>query len=257
MAHDASKTRTLPSTGIPFWDMMLSFGAAPAAAVAATSAHAAKAAVGVEVLALGEETLHVGTRAVAGDTTRVRRVVVEVPVEQSVTLREERVVVERRKPTAAGLVDGSTPGLFTEVVVEMSDSFEVAEAWKSARVVEEVVLRREVTTRTETVRDTVRRDEIVLEQAGPGLPARREVAPKAKRDRTAPGVQQVTAPTPAQLAEDLQKLAERFDTAAPDTALETERALATLHETLPPVPDAPAAEHIPLDAPKAEKHRKG
>jgi len=86
--------------------------------------------------------------------------VIETPVEQSVSLREERVIVERRKPTFATAT--ATQGILTESTVEMSDSFEVVEVWKSARVTEEVVLRREVTERTETVRDTVRRDEVVV-----------------------------------------------------------------------------------------------
>ena len=46
----------------------------------------------------------------------------------------------------------------------MNDSFEVVDAWKSVHLLEEVVLRKEVTERTETVRDTVRRDEVQVEQ---------------------------------------------------------------------------------------------
>lgn len=258
MAHDTTnKPRTVATTGIPFWDMMLSFGSTNTAAVPA-AAPATRAAAGVEVIALGAETLHVGTRQVAGDTTRVRRVVVETPTEQAVTLREERVIVERRKPTAATLAHGAE-ALFTEMAVEMSDTFEVAESWKSARVTEEVVLRREVTTRTETVRDVVRHDELVLEQSSRALPApRREPAPKAKRDVTVPGVQQISVPTPAQLSADLQKVAERFET---DMG-EQEKTLATLHETIQS--EAHKAEaHIPLqtaaDLPKqADKSsRKG
>lgn len=168
------------STGIPFWDMMLSFG--QVASQQAMSGFAGnvpttdqgdrkpvRAPGDVEVIALGEETLHVGKRVVAGETTRVRRVVVETPVEQSVSLRQERVIVERRKPTPASAA--TTQGLLTGAAVEMSDSFEVVDSWKSARVTEEVVLRREVTMHTETVRATVRHDEVVIEQAGkPALP---------------------------------------------------------------------------------------
>ena len=253
MAHDTTKPRT-PTTGIPFWDMMLSLGTQPATPAAARIASEATASI--EVIALGAETLHASTRIVAGDTTRVRRVVVETPAEQTVTLREERVVVERRKPSAATLAHGAHEHLFTELTVEMSDSFEVAEAWTSARVVEEVVLRREVTTRTETVRGTVRHDELVLEQSSRTLPApKREVQPRAKRDVTVPGVQQVTPPTPTQLAADLAAVAERFDNAV----AEQDKALATLHDTIQPEApqDASKPGHIPLDAPKAEKPRKG
>ncbi len=209
------------STGIPFWDMMLSFGKASQQAL---SGYAARPEYGtlsdhgavqhttsnVEVIPVGEETLNVGTRLVTGETTRVRRIVVETPVEQDVSLREERVVVERRKPTAASAA--TTQGILTDTAVEMSDSYEVADVWKSVRVTEEVVLRREVTERHETVRDTVRRDEVVVEQAKRSVPA----LPRASKSE------------PAQLAADLETAAKRFET----NAGQQEKALATLHETL-------------------------
>jgi stress response protein YsnF len=81
-------------------------------------------------------------------------------VEKQVSLREEKVIVERRKPAATS----SAQDTLTEKSVEMTDTFEVVNAWKSVRVLEEVVLRKEVTERVETVRDTVRRDEIEIER---------------------------------------------------------------------------------------------
>ena len=239
MAYDTSTTRgdanlrpaTPVSTGIPFWDMMLSFGKASQQAL---SGYAPRAEHGtrsdrsaahrttsnVEVIPVGEETLNVGTRLVTGETTRVRRTVVETPVEQAVSLREERVVVERRRPTAASAA--TTQGILTETSIEMNDSFEVAEVWKSVRVTEEVVLRREVTERHETVRDTVRRDEVVVEQAKRPLPA----------------LTQASTSEPPHLAADLQAAAKQFDA----TAVEQEKALATLHETLDPEAGASKAE---------------
>ena len=119
----------------------------------------------VEVIPVGEETLHVGTRTVQGEVTRLRRVVIETPVEQQVTLRTETVVVERRKP-ASSLATGAVLGdVLSERSIEMGDSFQVAESWKSVHLREEVVLRTEVVERTETVRDVVRRDEVQVEQA--------------------------------------------------------------------------------------------
>jgi stress response protein YsnF len=111
------------------------------------------------VLAVGEEVLNVGTRMVPGKTTRVRRVVVEAPVQQDVTLHTETVVLERRKPVTTTGGD-----ILTEVTVEMSDSSEVPVVSKSVRLVEEVLLRKEVTARTETIRDTVKRDKLEVEQ---------------------------------------------------------------------------------------------
>jgi stress response protein YsnF len=111
------------------------------------------------VLAVGEEVLNVGTRMVPGKTTRVRRIVVQTPVEQEVTLHSETVVLERRKPI--GIVDGNVP---TEVTTEMSDSSEVPVVSKGVRLVEEVLLRKEVTARTETIRETLKRDKLEIEQ---------------------------------------------------------------------------------------------
>ena len=115
-------------------------------------------------------------------------------MERDVVLREERVVVERRKPTP-GTTATAAQGVLTEASLEMSDSYEVAEVWKSVRVAEEVVLRREVTERHETVRDTVRRDEVAVEHA-PRIEAKaprqviasRDVAPHVLRpdEDTAP-----------------------------------------------------------------------
>ncbi len=239
MTYDTNTTRgnanllsdTPVSTGIPFWDMMLSFGKVSQQAL---SSYALRPEYGtrsdrgavqhttsnVEVIPVSEETLNVGTRLVAGETTRVRRVVVETPVEQGVSLREERVVVERRKPTAASAA--TTQGILTDAAFEMSDSYEVADVWKSVRVTEEVVLRREVTERHETVRDTVRRDEVVVEQAKRSLP-------------------QAGKSEPAHLAANLAKAAERFETSAG----QQEKALATLHETLDAEAGAAEAEQKP------------
>jgi stress response protein YsnF len=112
-----------------------------------------------QVIAVGEEVLNVGTRVVPGKTTRVRRVVVESPVEQDVTLYSETVVVERRRPQASIGQD-----VLTEVTVEMSESNEVPVVSKSVHLVEEVLLRKEVTARTEKIRDTVKRDKLEIEQ---------------------------------------------------------------------------------------------
>ena len=116
-------------------------------------------ASGEQVIAVGEEVLTVGTRVVPGKTTRVRRVVVESPVEQDVTLHNETVVVERRRPQASIGQD-----VLTEVTVEMSETNEVPVVSKSVHLVEEVLLRKEVTARTEKIRDTVKRDKLEIEQ---------------------------------------------------------------------------------------------
>ena len=113
---------------------------------------------------LAEEELAVGKRAVNRGTTRVRRYVVETPVEEQVNLRSESVSVERRPVTDDRPV---TDANFTDKVVEMTETDEEAVVAKTARVKEEVVIHKDTDERVETVRDTVRREEAeVTKDAG-------------------------------------------------------------------------------------------
>ena len=82
---------------------------------------------------------------------------VEKPVEESINLRTEHVTVERRQP-----IEGATPGAgaFEEAVIEVRETTEEPVVAKTARVVEEVVIGREATERTETVKETVRREDV-------------------------------------------------------------------------------------------------
>jgi uncharacterized protein (TIGR02271 family) len=114
---------------------------------------------GIQVLPVGEERLNVAIQTVQGETTRIRRRVVSQPVEQQVTLRDEKVIVERRQPAASD----AKGGVLIETIIEMSDSRQVPTVWKSQHVAGEVVLRKQVTERTETVRETVRRDVVEVE----------------------------------------------------------------------------------------------
>ena len=112
------------------------------------------------VIRLAEESLEVGKRAVVGGTTRIRRYVVSTPVEKDISLHSERVVVERRPVTGTettGTVD------FTDRTIEMTETNEQAVVSKTARVVEEVALRKEAADRVETVKDTVRRQDVEIE----------------------------------------------------------------------------------------------
>jgi uncharacterized protein (TIGR02271 family) len=112
-----------------------------------------------EVIPLAEEELQVGKRTVDRGTTSIRRYVVRKPVEENVTLRDETVSVERRRPVTQGEV-GVPAGAFEERTVEVHQTAEEPVVSKTARVAEEVVVRKDVTERTETVRDDVRREEV-------------------------------------------------------------------------------------------------
>ena len=118
---------------------------------------------GDEVIPIAEEELHVGKRQVGQGRVRIQSRVVERPVEEQVTLREERVDVERRPvsgTTQAGTLGGDP---FQERTIEVEERREEAVVSKDARVVEEVVVRKDVQQRTETVSDTVRRTEVDVE----------------------------------------------------------------------------------------------
>jgi uncharacterized protein (TIGR02271 family) len=125
----------------------------------------ARRAAGEEVIPLSEEQLQVGKRVVERGTTRLRRFVVQTPVEEAVTLREEQVTIERRRPVAPG-TPGVPEGAFEEHTVEVHTTGEEPVVGKTARVAEEVVVRKDVTERTETVRDTVRREQVEVEKQG-------------------------------------------------------------------------------------------
>jgi stress response protein YsnF/hemerythrin-like domain-containing protein len=119
-----------------------------------------------EVIPLGEEVLEVGKRTENRGTARIHRYVVETPVEERVTLQSERVVVERRRPVS----DKVTGEILTEVTVEVVETAEVPTIEKRARLREEVVVRTERSQHVEVVRETVRRDEVEIQQPGKRQP---------------------------------------------------------------------------------------
>ena len=116
-----------------------------------------------EVLALSEEQLKVGKRLVNRGTTRIRRFVVETPVEEAVTLHSEQVSIERR-PVAAGTP--VTDANFTDRTIEVTETDEEAVVSKTAQVKEEVVVNKAATDRVETVRDTVRHEDVEITKDG-------------------------------------------------------------------------------------------
>jgi uncharacterized protein (TIGR02271 family) len=116
---------------------------------------------GEEVIPLAEEQLTVGKRLVNRGTTHIRRFVVETPVEENVTLHSERVSIDRRPASAGARVEDAD---FTDRTIEVAESDEEAVVGKTARVKEEVVVHKEATDRVETVRDTVRRQDVEIER---------------------------------------------------------------------------------------------
>jgi uncharacterized protein (TIGR02271 family) len=119
-------------------------------------------AQGETVLPVIEENLSVGKREVQGGGVRVYTHLTEKPVEASVNLREEHVTVDRRPVNRP--VGEADFAAFKEGTIEVMETSEIPVVAKEARIVEEVVVGKEATQRTETVRDTVRRTDVEVEQ---------------------------------------------------------------------------------------------
>lgn len=109
-----------------------------------------------------EEDLNVGKRQVQGGGVRVYSTISERPVEEQVRLRSERVTVDRQPVDK--VVDPSALNKFQQDTVEVTEFSEVPVVQKTARVVEEVTVGKEVDERVETVHDTVRRTDVNVEQ---------------------------------------------------------------------------------------------
>ncbi|SOD79742.1 YsnF/AvaK domain-containing protein [Spirosoma fluviale] len=108
-----------------------------------------------------QENLEVGKREVERGGVRVRSRIIERPVEESLRLREERVRVQRtpvnRPATEADL------NAFQEGQIEMTEHSEIPVVSKTANVVEEITIGKEVNERVETIRDTVRSTDVEVE----------------------------------------------------------------------------------------------
>jgi len=111
-----------------------------------------------------EETLQVGTRQVRRGGVRLYTRVTERPVEETVRLRDETVHVERR-PADRPATEADFAAAH-ERTVEVTETDEEPVVRRQARVVEEVVVSKDVQEQTETVRDTVRRTEVEVEAVG-------------------------------------------------------------------------------------------
>jgi uncharacterized protein (TIGR02271 family) len=114
-----------------------------------------------EVLRLAEEQISVGKRLIQEGTTRIRRFVIERPVEAQVTLHEEHARVIRRAvtdPESVRDVDWS------EKTIEVNETNEEPVVTKDCRITEEVVIGKEGSDHVETVRDKVRRQQVDVER---------------------------------------------------------------------------------------------
>jgi uncharacterized protein (TIGR02271 family) len=130
-----------------------------------------------------EEQLEIGKRQVSRGGVRINSQIVEEPVEEKVLLREERLIVERR-PVYRDATDADLED-FKEGTIEIHETVEEPVIVKRRRVVEEIVIGRETSERTQTVSETVRRTRVHVEplETREADPAVRYAAALARDER--------------------------------------------------------------------------
>lgn len=114
------------------------------------------------VVPVVEEELEVGKRLVEDGGARIHTHVIETPVQEQITLQEETVTVDRH--AVDRVASDADLNVFEERTIEVLETAEVPVVTKEARVVEEVVVGKSATEHTETVRDTVRRTDVEVEE---------------------------------------------------------------------------------------------
>lgn len=112
-----------------------------------------------------EENMEVGKREVETGGVRLRSRIVERPVEEHLRLREEHVHVERNKVNRPA--SEKDLANFKEGERTMTEHAEIPMVNKEARVVEEVKLGKEATERDETIRGTVRKQDVEVDKLPP------------------------------------------------------------------------------------------
>ncbi len=110
---------------------------------------------------VAEEQLVVGKRQVLHGGVRVFSRIVETPVEEQITLQEEHARIERHAVNRP--VSEADLARLKDQTIEVKEMGEEAVVSKSARVVEEVLVSKEATERTERVTDSVRHTEVEVE----------------------------------------------------------------------------------------------
>jgi uncharacterized protein (TIGR02271 family) len=141
-----------------------SIAAAPIAAVQQVAVSPKLAEAHDEVLRLAEEQLEVGKRMVETGKTRVRRFVTEREASADITLHEEHADIIRRAvtdPKYIGEID------WGDSTIEVVETAEQALVNKTARIVEEVGLRKIGSDHVETIHDKIRRQQVEIERLGP------------------------------------------------------------------------------------------
>ncbi len=115
---------------------------------------------GEQVIPVVQEDLVIGKREVSRGGVRIYSHLVEKPVSADVTLRDERIVVDRTAVNRAATEADFNTG---KDVIELSATGEEAVVGKTSRVVEEVRVAKEASQHTEKINETVRHTEVDVE----------------------------------------------------------------------------------------------
>jgi stress response protein YsnF len=121
------------------------------------------AAAQPDVLRLAEEHLEVGKEMHETGRTRVRRFVTERAVAEDATLHEEHAEVLRKAVFDTTYVDEID---WADGMIEIIETAEHALVNKTARVVEEVGLKKIGSDHVETIKDKLRRQQVEIERLG-------------------------------------------------------------------------------------------
>jgi len=119
-----------------------------------------------------EEEVKIGKREVPREGIRVRTIVVEQPVHETVELREEHVEVQR-EPVNEPISPAAAEASFSDDEFEVTAKGEEVVVGKEARVVERVHVDKTTETRTEEIDETERRQDVKVEEIDrPATPRR-------------------------------------------------------------------------------------
>jgi uncharacterized protein (TIGR02271 family) len=142
------------------WDVVPDMQATTMAS-AATATATGEEEIRVPVM---EEELTATVRQQEAGAVRIEKDVVTEQRTIDVPVTEERVRVERRVVDRAATA--ADAGAFEETVIEVPLRSETVDVQKEARVTGEVVVSKEAVQRTEQVSDTVRREEVIVDEDG-------------------------------------------------------------------------------------------
>lgn len=115
------------------------------------------------VLQVVEERLVVGKRAVSRGKVRIHSYMVEKPVTEEIRLRDETIRIDRQAVDRTISQDDLQVAGFQDRTIEMEEVDEEAVVNKTARLVEEIGLRKDVSNRTETIHDSLRSTKVAIE----------------------------------------------------------------------------------------------